>query len=460
MKGKHFFLWAMACIVACLGFTACSDDGEALPGGGEPDAASEDTIGIVFSYDKFLTPEDVEIVSADTTVISVSRAFVESQEIAVEAGKAVCIWRTIDTEPFIRIITGVADNGSKLTLTTKPGDMGEMWNNLDIKMDTELYVDESAQTPRRRSRAANAVEGVNYNRYIDADSVIHPAVILVEDTTTSRSSGQNMVYTAEELMADNASFKFLNIHLNNFNVNIPLGDNSKFFIKNFFFNAESSLNISAKVRWFKLKNFECSVSGYVETGLTAGVQVKSSKKLKKEIEIAKFPSYTAVFWAGPIPVAVRMNSGIKWANEAEFSAQGTISAKASVRADYKEGVRYSGGWSAINSSSVTSSAGLDKIETALKGTLTSGIYLYANVMLYGCAGPELSMGPSVEANVAAAATVKDDKTTLSLSTDGSIDLGGEIGAKIKIWKWTIGSWNKKFSFWKKELWNYETSYEI
>ena len=460
MKGKHFFLWAMAFIVACFGFTACSDDGEALPGGGEPDAASEDTIGIVFSYDKFLTPEDVEIMSADTTVISVSRDFVESQEIAVEAGKAVCIWRTMDTEPFIRIITGVTDNGSKLILTTEPGDMGDMWNNLDIKMDTELYVDNAAQAPRRRSRATNAVEGVNYNRYMDADSVLHPAVIIVEDTTTSRSSGQNMVYTAEELMADNASFKFLNIHLNNFNVNIPLGDNSKFFIKNFFFNAESSLNISAKVRWFKLKNFECSVSGFVETGLTAGVQVKSSNKLKKDIEIAKFPSYTAVFWAGPIPVAVRMNSGIKWANVAEFSAQGTISAQAYVRADYKEGVRYSGGWSSINSSSVTSSADLDKIETALKGTLTSGIFLYSNVMLYGCAGPELSMGPSIEANVTAAATVKDDKTTLSLSTDGSIDLGGEIGAKIKIWKWTIGSWSKKFSFWKKELWNYETSYEI
>ena len=171
MKGKHFFLWAMAFIVACFGFTACSDDGEALPGGGEPDAASEDTIGIVFSYDKFLTPEDVEIMSADTTVISVSRAFVESQEIAVEAGKAVCIWRTMDTKPFIRIITGVTDNGSKLILTTEPGDMGDMWNNLDIKMDTELYVDNAAQAPRRRSRATNAVEGVNYNRYMDADSV-------------------------------------------------------------------------------------------------------------------------------------------------------------------------------------------------------------------------------------------------------------------------------------------------
>lgn len=134
----------MAFIVACFGFTACSDDGEALPGGGKPDAASEDTVGIVLSYDKFLTPEDVEIMSADTTVISVSRAFVESQEIAVEAGKAVCIWRTMDTEPFIRIITGVTDNGSKLILTTEPGDMGDMWNNLDIKMDTELYVDNAA----------------------------------------------------------------------------------------------------------------------------------------------------------------------------------------------------------------------------------------------------------------------------------------------------------------------------
>ncbi len=462
MKSKGFLLWLLTAAVLLTGFAACSDDDDNTPPPPEtPTEADADSVGLVFSYDKFLTPEDVEILSADTTSIAVSKEFLASQELEVDTGKAVCIWRTIDTAPFIRIIKGVKDTGTRLELTTIEGDMGDMFRDLDIEMDTELYVDQAAAAPQRRSRAANAVEGVNYNRYMDADSVLHPAVIIVEGDQQVRGA-TNTYMTAEDLLADNASFKFLNIHTGNIGVDIPLTNSSKFFIKNFHFDAESSLNISVKVKWFKLKQFECSIGGYVETGLTAGVEVKSENQLlKKEHDLLTFPSYTAVFWAGPIPVAIKLQSGIKFKSEAKLTAKATISSTVSFRADYKEGVKYSGGsWSPISSANAKATAELNKVETAISGTAKSGVYLYADLLLYGCAGPELAMGPSVAADVKAAFVSQDSKSQIKLSTSGKLELGGEIGAKLKIWKWTIASWSKDFTFWSTNLWKYEKTYDL
>lgn len=460
MKPKHFFLWAVSAFIALSGLVSCSDDGDLLPGGDGGDGTGADSIGLVFSYDKFLTPDDVQIVSADTSVIAVSRAFLESQNIEVTPGRAVCIWRTINTEPFIRIVDGVRDDGTTLTLTTRSGDMGDMWADLDIKMDTELYVDSTVQSPPLRAEGAVGPAGVDFRRYMDADSVLHPAVIIVTDDSLINAGGSPQAFTAEELLAENSRFSFLDIHIKDCKANIPISTHGKFFI-NFLFNAEAGLNLEAKVKRFKLKKFECSLSGYVQTSLTAGVEIsKPAQPLKKDIELAKFPRYTAVFWCGPIPVAVSLNSGLKWINEALFSAQGTVSATASVRADYKEGVIYEGGWNAVSSSSVTTSAGLDKVETSISGRLTSGVMLFANVMLYGCAGPEIGIGPYVESNVKAAVNWTETPPTVHLTTDGTINVGGQIGAKLKIWKWTIGDWSTRFSFWKKQVWNLEKTYAL
>ena len=74
-------------------------------------------------------------------------------------------------------------------------------------------------------------------------------------------------------------------------------------------------------------------------------------------------------------------------------------------------------------------------------------------MLYGCAGPELSIGPSIGAEATASSTILNGNPALSISTQGSLQLGGEVAAKLKIWKWNIVSWKKGFTFWEKELWN-------
>lgn len=455
---------ASALTVTSFVFSSCSnDDDNDIPNNPSETEEFNDAVGLVFSYDKFITPEDVEITSQDTTEITVSKAFLESQGIKLKKNAPVCIWRTINTAPFIRIIESFTDNNNEVKLITKAGDMGDMFQDTDLEMNTELYVNKKESPTLVRTRGGNSVEGVNPNRYMDDDNVLHPAVIIVEDDDSqTRAINENTAFTAEDLLADNASFKFLNLHINNINKEFKIDEkgNMKFFIKNFYFNAESNLNLNASVKWFKLKSFECSINGYVESGITTGVDMKWKDKIKKEADIYNIPAYTAVFWAGPVPVAVKMNAGLKFKSQANASAECYASASASFRADYRAGVYYGGNWSPIHEANVTAKAGLDSIRGEVKVDATAGIYLKGSVMLYGCGGPSITLGPNVSSSVDAVYKYEGGKNTLNVKSNGSVALDGNLTASLNIWKWSIGNWGKDFTIWKKELWNVNKTYNF
>lgn len=455
----YFSIIASAMIVIATAITSqsCSNEDNIISKN-ETSAndTPSDTTGLVFSYDKFLTAGDVKIESADTTLISVSERFLRSQNIKVDKDKAVCIWRTMDTTPFVRIIKEYKQQGNRLILTTKSGDLGDMFSSKDLKMNTEIYVDEKAPSPAVSTRAGGK-KGVNYNRYTDSKNVLHPAVILVRtpgEMVAGTRAVTTKVYTAEKIVEDNASFKFLNIHTNRHNFRVG-NDNAYFFIKDLAFNAESSFNIDASIRWFKLRYFKCYVDGYANSSFTSGFALEAKGKKSFEQNALSFPSYTAVFWAGPIPVAVTLESGIKLAGKIEASARLSVSTDFKFDASYKQGVQYirGDGWNVIKDSHSSASANFKGLTA--QGTIKAkaGVYLYAGLMLYGCAGPELSIGPSIGADATASHTLLNGKPALSISTKGSLQLGGEVAAKLKIWKWNLLSWNKDFTFWEKELWN-------
>ena len=90
----------MAMAMAMVVMTACSDDDSPAL---EP--KPEDLTPFAMTYVDFITPNDVQILSSDTTTISVSSAYADKMGIKFFKDRAVTIWRTIGTVPFIRIIT-------------------------------------------------------------------------------------------------------------------------------------------------------------------------------------------------------------------------------------------------------------------------------------------------------------------------------------------------------------------
>ena len=114
---------AMAMVV----MSACKDDDSPVL---EP--KPEDLTPFAMTYIDFITPNDVQILSADTTRISVSSAYAKKMGIKFFKDRAVTIWRTIGTIPFIRIITDAQESNGEIILTTKRGEFCDMFQNIDI----------------------------------------------------------------------------------------------------------------------------------------------------------------------------------------------------------------------------------------------------------------------------------------------------------------------------------------
>jgi hypothetical protein len=100
--------------IAMVVMSACNDDDSPVL---EP--KPEDLVPFAMTYVDFITPDDVQILTADTTSISVSSAYAEKMGIKFFKDRAVTIWRTMGTVPFIRIITDAQENNGKIILTTK-----------------------------------------------------------------------------------------------------------------------------------------------------------------------------------------------------------------------------------------------------------------------------------------------------------------------------------------------------
>ena len=135
---------AMAMVV----MSACEKD-DVLP---EP--TPEDLTPFAMTYVDFITPNDVQILSSDTTTISVSSAYADKMGIKFFKDRAVTIWRTIGTVPFIRIITDAQEKNGEIILTTKRGEFSDMFENLEASLETDLYVNRDYVASRSTRNSA------------------------------------------------------------------------------------------------------------------------------------------------------------------------------------------------------------------------------------------------------------------------------------------------------------------
>ena len=144
---KFSIIMAMAMVV----MSACEKD-DVLP---EP--TPEDLTPFAMTYVDFITPNDVQILSADTTRISVSSAYAKKVGIKYFKDRAVTIWRTIGTAPFIRIITDAQENNGEIILTTKRGEFCDMFTDVEMSLVSDLYVNRDYVASRTSRNASGEV---------------------------------------------------------------------------------------------------------------------------------------------------------------------------------------------------------------------------------------------------------------------------------------------------------------
>ena len=454
---KFSIIMAMAMVV----MSACEKD-DVLP---EPQP--EDLVPFAMTYVDFITPNDVQILSADTTSISVSKEYAQKMGIKYFKDRAVTIWRTIGTVPFIRIITDVQENKNEIILTTKRGEFCDMFENLDASLESDLFVNKDYVASRStRNRAGEEVTDVS-GKYQDNDGVYHPAVIIVEEgspaarSLQSRTGSTKNYFTAEELLEQNATFDVLNVQTDfKFDHKFPSDakDNEAAM------HLKGKVGLSAKlsgyadinISWFKLKRFEAGVKG------SAGVSTKMSfglqKKIEKEWETEIMPvgGHMFVFWVGPIPVPLVYESSINHKTKASATASLEVLASGKYQVSFSQGVLYERdkGWKDLSQKTKTEKYfKFDGIKGSAKVEASNGIYYEMGIYLGGSAGPEFSFGPYVSAEAEVSSTM--DVVNQQIKVEGSVGayagLAGEVGAKIKVLGYQLAKWSTAFDVFKFTL---------
>ena len=88
----------------------------------------------------------------------------------------------------------------------------------------------------------------------------------------------------------------------------------------------------------------------------------------------------------------------------------------------------------------------------------AGLEAFAELKLYGAAGPKITFGPHVEAGIYASREMSTEEgNILRFSTNGRLSLGGEYGVEVKVLKWELAAWKHEYSVCGIDLWDYEGS---
>lgn len=471
---KFTFIMAMVMVV----MSACKEPVPPTPPGPEPDEPFHGELPpFAMTYEDFITPEDIQIISNDTAIISVSKAYADKMGIEQFKNRAVTIWRTMGTAPFIRIITDVQESDEEIILTTKRGEFCDMFENLDVSLVSDLYVDRSF-VPQRGTRSGTDEEYVDVSgKYIDDEGVYHPAVIIFdEDSPTTRFLQEQIrtsrnYFTAEELLEQNATFNILEVHSDfKFDHKYPNeGDDAK---DGAAVHLKGKVGVEAKltayanvnISWFSLKKFEAGVKG--SAGVSAMVSASLQNKIEKkwDQELVPIGGHVMVFWIGPIPVALVYESSINQKTEASATASLDILLSGKYSLEFEQGCLYQKdyGWKDVSKETkVTKAFNFDGIKGSAKVETKTGIFYQMGIYLGGSAGPEFSFGPylSAEAEVAATA-LPNNVMKVEASAGAYAGLSGELAAKIKVLGYELAKWSTTFDVFKFTLFEGALTWEF
>lgn len=465
---------------------ACSDDDNS---GNNDDDPSTSPAAVSLTYHNFVDANDVIILDADTTQISVSKALADKLGVDSFEGRPMAIWQKVSCLPFIRRVVTERLEADRYILTVdNSASLADVIpEDTEAYLDTRIFVNHDAANAKARAFAGseNLVDDVSV-RYMDGDT-IHPAVILYTDprgydsdafmldddeTDTQNSLLQSQIppmdeyeySTAESLDSADADWGIINTNTN-LNANIKLDSKADVSV-GIKIPIEARANVKIVIKRkkvVKLKEFDMGVYGgfafrpEVNIGFAKAYSIPKDKGTKR---LADFPAYTAVFMVGVVPVWVKFNTGIIFRIDGTLTGSVNTGFTYRYENDFKAGVKYDGKWSAYGEyNSKENKFAMNAINANAQLNTGVGVYLSVDAMLYGFAGPEIAVGPRLGLTANANVNIPTSGTPTShFDAKLAFGLKALIGAKLKVWKWTLADWNTTFAISPEwEIWKYSTT---
>ena len=474
---------------ATFGFTACSDELESnAPADNIPAEAGDysqyEPYGL--TYQNFVSENDVQILNTDTTEIAVSKKLADKLGIKSFVNHPLGIWQGIDQLPYARKAKEEHLEGDMYILTVVPATVAELVGDKMAMLNTSIYVNDDAQAVQTRA-AGDGIPEFSA-KYVDDDNIIHPAVIHLTDPygydkdihyeddpldanqTRAAASGHYQYMTAEELAAGNTRFS---VHpnvlslKNKFNFyhrleaskgsgdtitisgNIPVD-----FDLNYFMTLDSELKWKWCIPYPSLKKFESGFDGKLafspEAYIGFSKRVDLLGKDNKKKRLCTFGTYSFTFMVGIVPVNIQISPNLYMKFNATVEGGVRLGFKYEYKNEFKVGVKYDNGeWDGIKYfKEVNNEFNFEKPQAYFTANASIGIFFGLDVMLYGVAGPEMGVGPSLDAK--ATLTVKDNRTDLTdtdwtkdIEFKGSVGLSikAYVGAKVSFLGYDLGNWS-------------------
>lgn len=164
-----------------FGFASCSDEDIMANESINPEMEREydgpalETYGL--SYMDFITDNDIMILDADTTQLSISKALADKLGIQSFVGHPMGILHDIDHDSYMRKATKEKLVGDRYILDVVPATLAEVLKGQEMRLSTDLYVNQDAEQTRTRAAELNIPEYAA--KYVDDNNMIHPIAVTI-----------------------------------------------------------------------------------------------------------------------------------------------------------------------------------------------------------------------------------------------------------------------------------------
>ena len=464
-----------------LAFTSCSDDVNDLgtPGGefetSTPgDYSQYEPYGL--TYHNFDGDNDVQILNADTTEIAVKKSLADKLGITNFENHPIGIWDDPSHLAYGR--KGLEQQLVGDTYIIKVGKVttAELIGDKAAQLSTDLYVNNDAQAVATRAASDNIPDFAA--KYVDNDNKIHPAVILYTDpygydkschlpgdlpsasATRAAQSGEYQYATAEELLKtttrgsihprvlalkDDVKFehKFQLGKCEGDSITVK-GNIPVEFNLNYFLTLDGGIKWAGFIPYPTITKFETGLDGNFgfHPNFSIGFsQNVSLPKDKEKVKLGTFNGYTFTFMVGYVPVAVSVNPTFYL----KFDASVEGSVQLECRYDYsnwfKAGVRYDGSWHTFSDfEEQENEFTFCEPQLVFKAEAGVGLFLGAEVIIDGVAGPKLAVGPRLGAE----ANLKFSPTGLDWNAEVNMTVKASAGVTLKVLGYELAEWNTEF----------------
>ena len=491
-------LLTAAMLAAAATFTACSGDKD---GTSEKETDKPDTgegiklgepIGLV--YTDFLTETDV-IHNADTTELRISKALADKKGITDFVNRPMGIWDQKEHRAYLRRATEQRLEGDRYVLKVVRSSVAEVTHGQEMALNTGIYYNPTRMVSRGGLTRASQGDPLA-DKYIDDDNVIHPAAITVQmksdapaearALTRASGDGNSATFTIEELYTNppsgaNGWFDWLEdlwdeiVEATSYDWDddqtISLISTSATISKDFKFDCggesgdtitlrfrcpidfdlDYTLNIrshgSIETAFVPIPSYlETYIDGYLEAN--PQLRIGFSKKVtlpedKQRITLFQFSGIGFTFMLGPVPLTIDIDPSVYLKFTSELSGNAYVGVQYDIATKFKAGVKYDGGWSGIaEGEKVKDEFSFINPKAKLSFSGGLGVFFGVDVIIEKVAGPSFDIGPQVTLDANLSYQLFDDHVDASIEAKAGV--GGEAGAKIKIFGFNVAEWASSF----------------